>query len=194
VLMIDARNIYRKVTRKIYDFSPEQQQNLLAIVWLYRGQTEKYLDLVSGYCRRTLNEGAGCFNTGDESGKIIQPLPDFAAALDVLTEALQPFINTLADDSAHSEVQKGLAEALPVFHVDVKAFQEGVTEQEAAWNQQKTTNGDLKRAVDRLASLAESSRDLIKQTDLLYKLVSRLIETCENECTPNQVTYGWART
>ena len=25
VLMIDARNIYRKLTRKIYDFSPEQQ-------------------------------------------------------------------------------------------------------------------------------------------------------------------------
>ncbi len=23
VLMIDARNVYRKVTRKIYDFSPE---------------------------------------------------------------------------------------------------------------------------------------------------------------------------
>ncbi|MEA1908024.1 MAG: N-6 DNA methylase, partial [Euryarchaeota archaeon] len=59
VLMIDARNIYRKVTRKIYDWSPEQQQNLLAIVWLYRGQTEKYLNLVSGYCRRTLDEGAG---------------------------------------------------------------------------------------------------------------------------------------
>ncbi len=33
VLMIDARNIYRKVTRKIYDFTPEQQQNLAAIVW-----------------------------------------------------------------------------------------------------------------------------------------------------------------
>jgi type I restriction enzyme M protein len=26
------------------------------------------------------------------------------------------------------------------------------------------------------------SRDLIKQTDLLYKLASRLIEMCENEC------------
>ena len=37
VLMIDARNVYRQVTRKIYDFSPEQEQNLLAIVWLYRG-------------------------------------------------------------------------------------------------------------------------------------------------------------
>ena len=28
VLMLDARNIYRKVTRKIYDFSPEQMRNL----------------------------------------------------------------------------------------------------------------------------------------------------------------------
>ena len=54
VLMIDARNVYRKVTRKIYDFSPEQEQNLLAIVWLYRGCTEKYLELVAGYCRRML--------------------------------------------------------------------------------------------------------------------------------------------
>jgi type I restriction enzyme M protein len=182
VLMIDARNIYRKVTRKIYDFSPEQQQNLLAIVWLYRGQTEKYLDLVSGYCRRTLDEGASCFNTGDESGKAIQPLPDFTAALDVLTGTLQPFLNTQADDSAHAEVQKELAEALPAFHADIKAFQQALTEQEAAWKQQKTTNGDLKRAVDRLAPLAESSRNIIKQTDLLYKLASRLIETCENEC------------
>jgi type I restriction enzyme M protein len=79
-------------------------------------------------------------------------------------------------------VQKELADALPAFHADVETFQEGVAEQEAVWKQQKTTNGDLKQAVDRLAPLAESSRDLIKQTDLLYKLALRLIETCENEC------------
>jgi type I restriction enzyme M protein len=41
VLRIDARNVYRKVTRKIYDFSPEQQKNLAAIVWPYRGETER---------------------------------------------------------------------------------------------------------------------------------------------------------
>jgi len=165
VLMIDARNIYRKVTRKIYDFSPEQRQNLLAIVW-----------------ERTLDECACCFSTEDKSGEAIQPLPDFAAALDALTGTLQPFLGTLPADAAHAEVQKELAEALPAFHADVEAFQQALTEQEAAWKQQKTTNGDLKRAVDRLAPLAESSRDLIKQTDLLYKLASRLIETCENEC------------
>ena len=182
VLMIDARSVYRKVTRKIYDFSPEQEQNLLAIVWLYRGQTEKYLNLVSGYCRLTLDEGAGCFNAKDENAETIRPLPDFTAALDALNDTLQPFLDTLAEDAAHAEVQKELAEALPAFHADVEAFQEALAEQEAEWKNQKTTNGDLKQAVDRLASLGESSRDLVKQTDLLYKLASRLIETCENEC------------
>ena len=44
VLMIDARNVYRQVTRKICDFSPEQQQNLLAIVWLYRGESERFVE------------------------------------------------------------------------------------------------------------------------------------------------------
>ncbi len=46
VLMLDARNVFRKVTRKINDFSPEQMQNLAAIVWLYRGQRERFLRLV----------------------------------------------------------------------------------------------------------------------------------------------------
>ena len=30
--------------------------------------------------------------------------------------------------------------------------------------------------------LAEASRDLIKQTDLVYKIATRLIDTCEKEC------------
>src|SRR6266849_3952006 len=54
VLMIDARNVYRKVTRKIYDFSPEQLQNLTAIVWLYRGQQDRFLTLVQSYLDRTI--------------------------------------------------------------------------------------------------------------------------------------------
>ena len=58
VLMIDARNIYRKVTRKIYDFSPEQLQNLTAIVWLYRGQSDRFIALVQSYLNRTLSEAA----------------------------------------------------------------------------------------------------------------------------------------
>jgi len=44
----------------------------------------------------------------------------------------------------------------------------------------------LKKAVDRLAPLAEKSRDLIKQSDLLFKLIGRVIETCEKECNAKE--------
>jgi type I restriction enzyme M protein len=57
--MIDARNIYRKVNRKICDFLPEQLKRLTAIVWLYRGQSERFLALVQNYFGRTLGEAAG---------------------------------------------------------------------------------------------------------------------------------------
>ena len=97
VLMIDARNVYRKVTRKIFDFSPEQEQNLLAIVWLYRGETERYLDLVAGYCRRMLDEAAACLTTEDDNGVPVAPLPDCLTALAALREAIGPFVATCGD-------------------------------------------------------------------------------------------------
>ena len=49
VLMLDARKIYRKVTSKVNDFSPEQLQNLICIVNLYRGNTEKFDSTVKNY-------------------------------------------------------------------------------------------------------------------------------------------------
>jgi type I restriction enzyme M protein len=49
LLMIDARHIYRVVTRKIRDFSDEQLANITAIVWLHRGQTERFRALVGRY-------------------------------------------------------------------------------------------------------------------------------------------------
>ena len=67
--MLDARNVYRKVTRKIYDFSPEQEQNLLAIVWLYRGESERFLGLVSRYLEQVVEEGQACFHRYDGSPK-----------------------------------------------------------------------------------------------------------------------------
>lgn len=181
VLMIDARNIYRKVTRKIYDFSPEQEQNILVIVWLYRGHTDKYLSLVASYCRRMLDEGGNCFSNWDDEGGKFEPLPDFINALTSLRPLLQTFLMTLPADGPCAETMKELDDAMSAFQTDVDAFRKAVAEQQAVWKTQKTTNGELKKAVDRLAPLAESSRDLVKQTDLLYKLSIRLIETCEGE-------------
>jgi len=49
VLMLDARKIYRKVTSKVNDFSPEQLQNLICIVNLYRGNAQKFESTVKSY-------------------------------------------------------------------------------------------------------------------------------------------------
>ena len=59
--MIDARNVYRQVTRKICDFSPEQQQNLLAIVWLYRGESRAFCRAGVALLRPRLRRGEGVF-------------------------------------------------------------------------------------------------------------------------------------
>jgi len=185
VLMIDARNIYRKVTRKIYDFSPEQEQNILAIVWLYRGQTDKYLNLVAQYCRRVLDESEACFSKQDgalASPQKIEPLADFIASIESLFSAIKPFLDTLNEDDAHAEVLKELNDALSIFKNDVSAFEKAVSEQRKIWQTQQIDNNELKIAVEHLSLLAQTSRGLVKQADLLYKLVCRLIDVCENQC------------
>lgn len=49
VLFIDARNYYTVVDRTLNEWSEWQMKNLNAIVWLYRGETEKYTALLSEY-------------------------------------------------------------------------------------------------------------------------------------------------
>lgn len=184
ILMIDARNIYRKVTRKIYDFSPEQEQNLLAIVWLYRGETERYLDLVANYCQRMLAEGEACFTLKNDENKTIEPLPDFLNALTKLRGEMEPFFKTLSKNqvnAAEANDRSSLDEAIQLFQADMKKFHKNISAQQAEWEKQGKTNSALKKAVGQLASPAQTSRDLVKQTDLLYKLACRLIEACENE-------------
>jgi type I restriction enzyme M protein len=193
--MLDARNIYRKVTRKIYDFSPEQRQNLLAIVWLYRGQNDRFLDQVARYLEQTLEEAGACFETESEAGRIIHPLADYQTGLAELKQAMQPFLDTLPGDTAHAEVLQQFEESCQTFEEDVDAFLDAVVVAATRWEQenrdrpmasplcQRGAGGDLKidQFVKNLAPLAETSRDLVRQADLIYKLACRLIDVCEGE-------------
>jgi type I restriction enzyme M protein len=189
VLMLDARNIFRKVTRKIYDFSPEQQQNLLAVIWLYRDERERFLDLVARYLAQTLDEAEACFESKEE-GASIQPLPDYKQALTDLMKTMEPFLATQPKDGAHAEVLNQFKEGTKTFVADLTAFRTSVGKEEDEWKKQKRTNAALNKTTERLASLTETSRDLIKQTDLLYKLASRLIETCESESNA-KASHAW---
>src|SRR5438128_4862151 len=84
VLMLDARNVYRKVTRKINDFSPEQMRNLAAIVWLYRGQRERFLRLVKEYLGRVCAESASVPGT---LASFETTLSDLRGRFDALAQA-----------------------------------------------------------------------------------------------------------
>jgi len=50
VLFIDARNYYTVVDRTLNEWSEWQMKNLNAIVWLYRGEVNKYKKLLEEYC------------------------------------------------------------------------------------------------------------------------------------------------
>jgi putative modification enzyme transmembrane protein len=55
VLFIDARNYYTVVDRTLNEWTEWQLKNLNAIVWLYRGEVEKYTELLNEYSQ-TLGE------------------------------------------------------------------------------------------------------------------------------------------
>jgi type I restriction enzyme M protein len=156
ILMIDARNVYRKVTRKIYDFSPEQLQNLLSIVWLYRGENQRFLDLVAGYLTRTLAEAQACFSD--------KALPAYIASLTNFHTAL---IGQVDPD----------LKPIRSFEDDVAAFRAAIDAESAHWTAQTAPSAaDLVTATERLAPLTETARDLLRDADLLYKQASRLVD------------------
>ncbi len=57
ILFIDARSYYTEVDRTLNEWSEWQLKNLNAIVWLYRGEMEKYQNLISEYLK-TFHDGA----------------------------------------------------------------------------------------------------------------------------------------
>lgn len=49
ILFIDARNIFRQVTRSLREFTEEHIQNIAVIVRLYRGETKRLKQLIAKY-------------------------------------------------------------------------------------------------------------------------------------------------
>ncbi|MEM5540382.1 class I SAM-dependent DNA methyltransferase [Olleya sp. AS48] len=51
ILFLDARNVYNQIDRAHREWTVENQQNLAAIVRLYRGETNRYLELIDTYIK-----------------------------------------------------------------------------------------------------------------------------------------------
>lgn len=176
VLMIDARNTYRKVTRKIYDFTPEQLKNLTSIVWLYRGETDRFLGLVAEYLAQSL----------DEARAAGEPLQRFLQSVDGLLDRMQPFLDTLAPDGPQTEPLNEFREARRVFADDIGHYRAEAARLRDAWADLGRGNAALHDTAARVEPVAEQSRDLIKQADQLAKLAGRVADVCEQELGARQ--------
>jgi type I restriction enzyme M protein len=173
VLMIDARNVYRKVTRKIYDFSPEHMKNLAAIVWLYRGEQKRFLLLVKDYIGRICaesNEVPAALATfeatlADLRGRFDRLTDTVAKRAEIVNEKKQPLT-----DAANE-----LREATTLYETDrekllgsLRTFGQKYAK---ALPGENNVQHIARKAFD---SIAEAVRGLIRQVDLLYKLTSRI--------------------
>jgi len=191
VLMLDARNIYRKVTRKIYDFSPEQLANLTAIVWLYRGQKDRFLGLVKKYF------GTVC----DEAVAIPGELESFETALVELRDQLSSFADnvknleaiTLEQKSTLAEALAELVDAETAYNVDRANLIDGLASFRGLYETAPLAiNLDQHSARIAFDPLASKAKGLVKQIDLLYKLVVRCAQLSqEYSILPLPAGDGW---
>jgi type I restriction enzyme M protein len=166
VLMLDARNIYRKVSRSVYDFAPEQQKNIAAIVWLYRGQTDRFLKLVESYIARALTDGAAAS----------EPLAACHQALGKLTGLVQPFVTAKRNPDPLAETWAELIATQTVLAQDIAAFGAEVAARAAAWEAAPRDNAGLNDARTGLHPMADRCRDMTKQIDLAAKLAGRVVD------------------
>ena len=192
VLMLDARNVYRKVTRKIYDFAPEQMQNLTAIVWLYRDQRERFLGLVKDYLCRVCAESAA------------------------IPETLSPFENTLAElrrrfnaiakvVAKHGELDPDrkraladavteLREAAALYEPDAKKLRANLAAFDRKYAQALPEKNEAQHTARKAYDPnADAIRGLVKQVDVLYKLAARMADVGAELATNDAISAAYDR-
>lgn len=163
VLMLDARKIYRKVTSKVNDFSPEQLQNLICIVNLYRGNTKKFKETVKSY----LETSAGLARETSEATtalqkqlqKIITISSGFAKKYIKENKEAAPFIDALKiDETAELYTQQNT-----LIDLITKKLPKG------------------KAPADELEKIAHQCRALRKPQDKIIKQLLEVISTAQKE-------------
>ena len=172
ILMLDARGVFRKVTRKINDFTPEQLSNLTAIVWLYRGQSDRFLGLVKDYF------GSVC----RECEAIPPSLAEFDTGTTTLTDSLAAFAKTVKGvksvDAAQRQVLTDtlaeLTEAANAYAADRdELLSEIAAYRKTTCKTLPATNAKQHATRKAFDPIADRIKGLVKQVDLIYKLAVR---------------------
>jgi len=114
VLFIDSRNYYTVVDRTLNEWTEWQMKNLNAIVWLYRGEIEKYQELVMAYRTQIVND---CKELDSEFEKLLRMLNGYG---DHLTELRQQVTETI-EQADNINMLVPLNETLKHYTVELNA-------------------------------------------------------------------------
>jgi len=144
VLMIDARNVYHVVSARSHVFTDEQLANLNAIVWLYRGERDKFIALVARYQRQV--------------DDWLAALPARIAADTAAVQALAAPLQAFAGQATLAELNADQAEDAQITPAQLDTFKA-----ELAAAQGDTHSAD---SIAALLSACTQSRAAIAQADL----------------------------
>jgi type I restriction enzyme M protein len=189
VLMIDARSLYRVISRKIRDFSEEQLKNLTVIAWLYRGEEARYLELVREYLMQTCQEATAIAPLVAALLPAIAPLAEALMTFDqgleptdeIPTAEIEAFRAVLVEQD---EATKLLTEDWGTLKTDLIDHVAGVKPNVLATNEaQKSCAGDFAAFVPRLKVLQ-------KHINEVHKLTLRSLELAEKKLEARK-TEGW---
>ena len=140
VLFIDARNYYTVVDRTLNEWSEWQLKNLNAIVWLYRGEVDKYIKLLDDYRRHLLHCAAELKADG-----VCRTVTPAAAFADILS-AFESFENEQKErakfDMEHV-LRKDKKARQKLWDEKLAAITEAITAaKEAVWLYEKFGEGE----------------------------------------------------
>lgn len=159
VLMLDARKIYRKVTSKVNDYSPEQLQNLICIVNLYRGNTQKFESTVKSYLQMSADLAKETAEVSTELQKqlqkVLKTVSDFAHKFAKENKEAKSFVDAL-----------NIEETTSIYERQNKLIAEA-----------KKANADI----DILENIANLCKALRKPQDKLIKQLLDAISTAAKE-------------
>ena len=157
VLMLDARKIYRKVTSKVNDFSPEQLQNLICIVNLYRGSTRKFESIVKNY---------------------LLTATDFAKETANATAELQKVLKSIISNKKIKGISEELGQSINSL--------DDITEVLAKQNELIETVKKLDSDADLIALIATQTKGLRKPQDKLIKQLLDILAAAVKELQLNK--------
>lgn len=156
VLFIDARNYYTVVDRTLNEWSEWQMKNLNAIVWLYRGEIDKYTALINEY----LDVIPDYFNENDVDVEIrrgIVEFSDFYGNYNKLKASLH-LLRGKAKTAVDSAERKDKKATAAVWDAKIQKLEEVISViGEAVWLTEKFGDGEYQDVLGlcKLADRAE---------------------------------------